>query len=72
MFLESVVPNSSDDVKRRISLASAAFGRLKIPIWLKREISKPLKVKLYKALILTIATYAAETCTIQFEDSRKF
>ena len=71
VFLGSVVPNSSDDVKRRISLASAAFGRLKIPIWQKREISKPLKVRLYKALILPIATYAAETWTIKSEDSRK-
>ena len=32
VFLVSVVPNSSDEVRRRISLASAAFGRLKIPI----------------------------------------
>ena len=71
VFLGSVVPNSSDDVRRRISLASAAFGRLKIPIWQKREISKPLKVRLYKALILPIATYAAETWTIKSEDSRK-
>ena len=32
VFLGSVVPNSFEDVRRRISLASAAFGRLKIPI----------------------------------------
>ena len=57
VFLGSVVPNSNDNVRRRISLALAAFGRLNIPIWQKREISKPLKVvRLYKALILPIAT----------------
>ena len=34
VYLESVVPNSSNnDVKRQISLASAAFDILKIPIW---------------------------------------
>ena len=71
VFLGSVVPNSSDDVRRRISLASAAFGRLKIPIWQKREISKPLKVRLYKVLILPIATYVTETWTIKSADSRK-
>ena len=33
VFLGSVGPNSSDDdVRKRISLASAALGRLKIPI----------------------------------------
>ena len=56
VFLGSVVPNSDDNVRRRISLALAAFGRLNIPIWQKREISKPLKVRLYKALILPIVT----------------
>ena len=64
VFLGSVVPNSSDDVRRRIMLASAAFGRLKIPIWQRREQSKPLTVRLYKALILPIATCAAETWTV--------
>ena len=37
VFLGSVVPNSSNDVGRQISLASATFGRLNIPIWQKRE-----------------------------------
>ena len=46
VFLGSVVPNSSDDVRRRILLASAAFDRMKILIWQKREISQTLKVRL--------------------------
>ena len=61
IFLGSVLHNTTDDVKRRVSLASAAFRRLKDPISSKRDIRKPLKVRLYKALILPIATYAAET-----------
>ena len=71
VFLDSVLPNTTDDVKRRVSLASAAFGRLKDPIWSKRDISKPLKVRLYKALILPIATYANETWTLKSEDARR-
>jgi hypothetical protein len=71
VFLGSVVPDSSADVKRRIALASAAFGRLREAIWKKKAISNPLKIRLYKALIEPIATYAAETWTLKAEDSRK-
>ena len=71
VFLGSVLPNATDDVKRRVSLASAAFGRLKYPIWSKPDISKPLKVRLYKAFILLIAIYAAETWTLKSEDARR-
>ena len=55
----------------RIWLASAAFGRLKNQIWPKREISKPLKVRLYKVLNLPTATYASVTWTIKSEHNRK-
>ena len=50
VYLGSVEQNSSDDVRRRISLASSIFGKLKIPIWQKRKIGKPLKLRLCKAL----------------------
>ena len=66
--LGSVLPDSSADIKRRIALAS---GRLKEAIWKKWTISKPLKVRLYNALILPIATYAAETWTLKAEDTRR-
>ena len=71
VFLGSVLLNTTDDVKRRVSLASAAFGKLKNPTWSKRDISKPLEVRLYKAFILPIATYAAETWTLMSEDARR-
>ena len=38
VFLGSVVPDTVDDVKRRIALASSAFGRLKEKIWRNRSI----------------------------------
>ena len=64
VFLGSVVSDSSADVNRRIALASAAFGRLRVAIWKQKAISIPLKVRLYKALIEPTATYAAETWTL--------
>ena len=71
VFLCSVLPDSSADIKRRIALASAAFGRLKEAIWKRRTISKPLKVRLNNALILPIAMYAAETWTLKAENTRR-
>ncbi len=70
-FLGSVVPDSAADVKRRIGLASTAFGRLREAIWKNRSISNPLKVRLYNALIVPIATYASETWTLRADDIRK-
>jgi len=70
VFLGSVVPDSAADIKRRIALASVAFGRLREAIWKKKTISIPIKVRLYKALIEPIATYAAETWTLRAEDTR--
>ena len=71
VFLGSVVPDTTSDVKRRIALASAAFGRLISTVWNKRSISKAIKARLYKALILPIATYASETWTLKACDTRK-
>ena len=71
VFLGSMVPNGSEDVKRRISLASTAFGRLRNAIWNKRAIGQRLKVRLYNALILPIAIYASETWTLKAEDERR-
>ena len=60
VFLSSAVSGSSADV-RRIALASSAFGKLRAPMWSKQSICNALKVRLYNALFLPIATYAAET-----------
>jgi hypothetical protein len=71
VFLGSVVPGTSSDVCRRISLAAVSFGRLKDSIWRKRDIPKDLKIRLYKALIIPIATYGAETWSLKTVDIRK-
>ena len=38
VFLGSVVSNTSDDVSRRIVLASSAYGRLKEKVWGRNDI----------------------------------
>lgn len=70
VYLGSTIPNSSDDVLRRTALAAQAFGRLKNVVWKNRNISLPLKVRLYNALIVPIATYASETWTLIEKDKR--
>lgn len=71
IFLGSTVPGSEADVSRRIALASSAFGRLKHTIWSNNSIGQQLKVRLYKSLILPIATYAAETWTLKSKDTKQ-
>ncbi len=70
-FLGSVVPGSYSDVNRRIALASSAFGRLKGNVWRRKDLSNSLKLRLYNALIVPIASYASETWTLKEEDLRK-
>jgi len=67
-FLGSMVPECSSDVKNRISMASRAFGRLRAEIWTSRSVSMKLKIRLYKALILPIAIYGAETWATRKEE----
>ena len=70
VYLGNVIPNTSDDINRRTALASQAFGRLKSAIWSNRNLSMPLKIRLYNALIIPIATYASETWTLKQNDIR--
>ena len=49
-FLGSLVPNSLDDVKRRIALANSALCRLKKSVWSRRDIWIKLKLRLYNEL----------------------
>ena len=69
-FLGSLVPNSASDVTHRVSLASQAFGRLRNAIWTSRDMSRTLKIRLYKALILPIAIYGSETWTLREQEIR--
>ena len=68
VFLGSNVPSVEADVKRCTRLAAWAFGRLRNKIWSNQDISRSLKIRIYKALILPIATYGAETWTLRQAD----
>ena len=61
-FLGIIVPDYSSDVQHRISMASQAFDRLRT-IWSSKDVSINLKIILYGALILPIATYGSESWT---------
>lgn len=64
LYLGSIVPGTEKDVKR-IALAASSFGRLKNTIWSRRDVSRNLKIRLYKTLILPIAINASETWTLR-------
>ena len=68
VFLGSNVPSVVADVKRRTRLAAWAFGRLKNAIWTNQDITRSLKVRIYRALILPIAIYGAESWTLRQAD----
>ena len=71
IYLGSSVPDTTKDIERRIALALTAFGRLRKSIWSNRDILLKLKLQLYRALILPIATYASETWALTVSDEKK-
>nr|VZI01503.1 unnamed protein product [Spirometra erinaceieuropaei] len=52
-----------DEVARRISKVSQAFGRLKNTAWNRHGLPLNTKFKMYKAVILSTQLYGAETRT---------
>lgn len=71
VFLGSNVPSVEADIKRRTRLAAWSFGRLKSNVWTNQDISRSLKVRIYRALILPIAIYGAESWTLRNTDTRR-
>lgn len=58
------------DIKRRIGLASATFGRLN-KMWKSQNISLKTKVKLYGALVIPVLLYGSECWSLRREDERR-
>ena len=71
VFLGSNIPSVEEDVKRRTRLAAWSFGRLKNTIWSNHDISRSLKTRIYKSLILPIATYGSESWTLRKASKQK-
>ena len=72
-YLGSLITNtggSSEEIRRRITMARSATSKL-TKIWKDRSISNATKLRLAKALIFPIATYAAETWTMKKADRKR-
>ena len=60
-----------DEVNSRLAKASAAFGRLRPPVWERSGISFATKLKVYKAVVITTLLNACETWTVYRRLARK-
>jgi transcription termination factor 2 len=60
-----------DEVTRRVSAAAAAFGRLETRLWRDHDIGARVKVRVYRAVVLTALLYAAESWTTYSRHIRK-
>ena len=61
----------TEEIKRRIQLATAAYRDLKI-VWNDRGIRIDTKVQLLWTCVFSVFLYAAETWTINSADTRRF
>ena len=62
--------DSKADVDRRIGLAPGVAGNLAV-IWRSKDIGLMTKTRIYKALVLSVLLYNAETWTMTEEIGRK-
>src|SRR6218665_4222193 len=60
----------TEDIRRTIGLAYAAFGKLD-KMWRIRSISLKTKMELYWALVLPVLMYRSESWTLRKEDERR-
>ena len=61
----------SAEVSSRIAKASKAFGCLRVPIFLNHTLSIGTKKAVYKAVVISILLYGAETWTLKAPDVRR-
>ena len=61
---------STRDIRKRIGLASAMFGKLR-KLWRSGNISTRTKTKLYETLVIPVLMYGAESWCMKKEDERR-
>ncbi|BHF80046.1 hypothetical protein SprV_0702317000 [Sparganum proliferum] len=61
----------NEEVARRISKASQAFGRLQSTVWNRHSLQLSTKLRMYKAVILPTLLYGAETWTLYTKQGRR-
>ncbi|XP_012946883.1 uncharacterized protein LOC106014210 [Aplysia californica] len=52
------------EINTRVAKASASFGRLRKNVWERRGLSLSTKLKVYRAVVLSILFYTSETWTV--------
>ena len=73
-YLGAIIEENCDvkrDVEDRIARASKAFGALKRPVFRDNDISLRTKRLVYRAVVMGVLLYGAETWAIKRADSRK-
>ena len=73
VYLGGVITEDADstkDIKKRIGLASAMFGKLR-KLWRSSNISIRTKTRLYEALVVPVLLYGAECWCVRKEDERR-
>nr|VZI27981.1 unnamed protein product [Spirometra erinaceieuropaei] len=66
------IPTIDDEVARRISKVSQAFGRFQSTVWNRHGLQLNTKLNTYKAVILRTLLYGAETWTVYAKQARRF
>ena len=61
---------STKEIKTRIGLATSAMARLN-KVWRSRDISFTTKMRLYKALVVSILLYGCESWTMTAETTKR-
>ena len=60
-----------DDVQRRMPKASASFGRLRQRLWNNHHVSMRIKIKIYRAIVLSTLLYGAEAWAVYRRQVKK-
>ena len=74
-YLGSIRENNGDmetELRARIGKATRAFCSVKMIIWERKEISKSLKVNLFKSVVMSSLLYGCETWAITSEHTQHY
>lgn len=62
---------ASEEIQVRIGKAAAVFGRLRKPVFSRRDIATKTKMKIYNSSVASVLLYCAESWAYSAEDLRK-
>jgi len=59
--------NCTQDIRKRLAVGRSAMQTLS-SVWKSKDISTTTKVRLLKALVLSVAIYGSEGCTLRSKE----